>query len=1025
MPSSRLHKRLEHLERLDDLEPSGGRAERSRTSGRRAERSQETSGRRAERSERADRPGRAQPADRTPRPGRPPRTDRPDRDRPDRPERPERPGRPERPAPPERPDDPLLTAKLSVPRAAPGLVHRQRLLDRLTLATQGPLTVITGAAGVGKTTLAASWTASRAAGTAAPVAWVTLDREDTPGVFWRYVVEALLRTGVVPEAYIGVPACTDEVDHSLLVRIAAALERLPGPLVLVLDGFDLVPGREVRSGVRFVLEHAGPLLRLVVIGREDPLLPLHRYRAEGRLAEIRGADLAFTRREAAALLRGHGVEPDEGVVGALIEHTEGWATGLRLCALAMAQSDDPACFARSFTASEQAVADYLLTEVLAVQPPATRELLLRVGILDQVHPDLADALTGRQDSERILRDLVRAHAFLEPINGTHWHRLHPLFAETLRAHLRCEQPGLEPGLHRRAAQWFAEEGPSAEAVEHFAAAGDWGRAASLAVRQLMVGTMLAGPGEPAAARTFSRMPDDVPGAAPALVAAACCLSRQDLPGCRSRLDQAQRAQQARRGPQPAGRPAADGSPETDGSPDPDGHLDPAEELTTALLRLLAELPDDRTAEALAHRIAELMAALPPAELAARPEIDALRRYGLACALLRAGRPAQARAELDATVRGCPDDATVLLRHQALGRLALVEAVLGALGEAEQHGTAALGLADRHGIPPTHGSGAGHLALATVAVERGDAHAAGGHLDRAEALTDTSSDPVLLAERCVLRSAVELALGRRQAAVAVLDAAGPTGCPWPAARLAIARSAAALAQGDPATAVAVLDGVAPDLPARAVALGEAHLAAGRAAQATPYLAHAHAADRDATTATDVPLAVTLSDRVRAQLLHAHAALLDGDEEGARAHLAAALDTARPERLRRPFTDAGPWLRGPLARLDAQRGGHNWLTRGSGAGSGPGAGYTAGAGAAYGTGPDAARDGDRGRLVVEELSPREKEVLEQVARMMSTAEVAAELHLSVNTVKTHLRSVYHKLCVSRRRDAVDRARELHIL
>ncbi len=434
-------------------------------------------------------------------------------------------------------DDPLLTVKLTVPVHPGGLVSRQRLLDHLTEGARGPLTVITGAAGAGKTALAASWTLSDAA--PGPVAWVSLDADDRPGTFWAYVLGAFRQGGIALGGDIGTPPCADYADHSLLVRLAASFERLPGPVVLVVDGLDKVSGQAVPAGLRFLVEHAGPNLRLVVLGRDDPPLPLHRYRAEQRVSEIRGGDLAFTADEAVALLDGHGLTPGRDVVEALVRRTEGWAAGLRLCALVMAQYDDPSVFVSSFGASEQAVADYLLAEVLDTQPTATQELLLRTSILDQVHPDLADALTARQGAERILTQLARAHAFVEPVADTGWYRFHPLLAEVLRAHLRSQRPEAVPALHRRAARWLAGAGRTAEALEHAAAGGDWQFATAQAVHHLMVGRLLADAGSGSLADLFARMPDDVDGTAPALVAAACCLSRQDTVACRARLGRAE------------------------------------------------------------------------------------------------------------------------------------------------------------------------------------------------------------------------------------------------------------------------------------------------------------------------------------------------------------------------------------------------------------------------------------------------------------------------------------------------------
>ncbi|MGW2514227.1 LuxR C-terminal-related transcriptional regulator [Streptomyces scopuliridis] len=920
--------------------------------------------------------------------------------------------------------DPLLAAKFSVPAVARGFVRRKRLLDRLTDGTKGPLTLVTGPAGAGKTTLVSSWTRW---GTApGPVVWVTLDSGDTPGVFWTYVVDAFRRGLVGLTGDIGTPACAGSVDHSLLVRLCSALERLPEPVVLVLDGLDKVPDREVASGLEFVLDHAGPQLRLVLTGRVDPSLPLHRYRTEDRVYEIRGSDLAFTPHEVAVLLRGHGLEPGAETVDALTSRTEGWAAGLRLCALAMRGSGDTDGFVRSFTASEHAVADYLLAEILDAQPAATRELLLRVSILDRVHPDLANALTGREDAELILARLTRANAFVEPIAGTRWCRFHTLFAEVLHAHLRSRRPGLEPRLHRRAARWFAGSGQVTEALAHAAAGGDWQYGATEAVQHLMVGRLLADPGAEGLEKLFSRMPPDVPGAEPALIAGACHLSRHDSAGCRAHLARAEH-HLYREGARPT----------------------PEAWLTHALLRLLsgpyeqrnadgadgaaaAEADAGEEAEEEARHVGELMARLPRFRIKEHPEIEVLRHHGLACALLMSGRLGEASTAFAEAVRACAAGVTPaaevtaaagvtlaaevapmaevapVVRHQCLGRLALAEAIDGALTVAADHARCSLGVAEQHRIPEARRSGAGHLALAIVAFEHGDVRTAIHHLDPAEALPDTHDDPILMTETAVLRSRVELARGRRSAALGPLDELGPSLLPWPAERRAVARSAVALARGDHATAISVLDGAESGGPSRTVALALAHLAAGHTETALGLVAP-----------IDGSPGLTLPDRVRIRLLRTRAAMPGGDPAVTRALLAQALDAARPEQLRQPFTEAGPWLRhllhrpdGPLGVPDGPLGVHAWLT---------------------GRPPDR-QDGPFPRdhaipqddaILIEPLSPREREVLAHLEQMMSTDEIAAALHLSVNTVKTHLRGIYRKLCVSRRREAVERGRELRLL
>ncbi|GAB7029211.1 LuxR C-terminal-related transcriptional regulator [Streptomyces sp. NPDC021749] len=901
--------------------------------------------------------------------------------------------------------DPLLDAKLTVPDAPRAHVPRHRLLDGLSAGAAGPLTVITGPAGTGKTTLAAAWALS--AGPPGPVAWLALDTYDrTPGVFWSYVVEALRRAlHRLPDG-IAMPSSPGDADTSLLTRLAAATERLPAPVVLVLDGFEKVAGRSVPAGLEFLLEHAGPLWRLVVTSRVEPLLPLHRYRAEDRLTEIRGAHLAFTPHEADVLLRRHGLRPPDDVVRALTRRTEGWAAGLRLCALAMSRTGDPAAFARSFVHSEQAVSGYLLAEVLDAQPAATAELLLRTSVLDRIHPELANALGGGGNAEAVLARLTHDNAFVEPVPGTAWCRIHPLFAEVLRTQLRIRHPGLAPRLHARAARWLAGAGCVTEALEHAAQAGDWHYAAALAVRQLLVGTLLATPEAGRVAGAFAGMPSSVPGAEPALVAAACRLAQQDRAGCRTHLALAGRA-----GPE-AGRaerrPAGSRPRQKDPQPAPEV------ELTRALLRLLCGPGDGgrdergaddehaqqdgggagprlAAAEEAARAVSDLMRQVPPELVRAHPEIEALRLHGLARAFLGSGRLGEARRLSTEAVDACTTGAALPLRHRALGLLALAESAEGALTGAEDHALRALAHADEQGAAPEDRSGAGCLALAAVALDRGDRDGAHRRLDQALACPDVPDDPVLAAEAAVLRARLELSCGRWAAALGALPRPEAADEPWPAQRLALTRAVVALARGDHRAAVAAVHDVPADGPAPLIALAGAHLAAGRPDRARRLLDRAGGSPD-----------LSLPDRVAVQLVRAHAAVLADDRTAARQLLVDALDSARPERLRRPFTDAGPWLRHLLGGMD-----------GTAAAPAPGAWLTAPGGGPAVAGP------------VQPLSSREREVLGCVQRMLTAEETAAELSLSVNTVKTHLRSVYRKLGVSRRRDAVERARELHVL
>jgi LuxR family transcriptional regulator, maltose regulon positive regulatory protein len=214
--------------------------------------------------------------------------------------------------------------------------------------------------------------------------------------------------------------------------------------------------------------------------RHDLPLRLHQLRLAGELAEIRVADLRFTERETRMLLEASGITLSEAGAALLHQRTEGWAAGLRLAVTSLAGHPDPERFVAEFSGSDRTVAEYLIAEMLERQPHEVQDLLLRTSLLDWVNGELADGLTGRPGSERILLDLADANAFVVPLDPERtWVRYHHLFGDLLRLELRRRMPEEVPGLHRRAAGWFLRHGQAAEAIRHTQAAGDWPDAARL------------------------------------------------------------------------------------------------------------------------------------------------------------------------------------------------------------------------------------------------------------------------------------------------------------------------------------------------------------------------------------------------------------------------------------------------------------------------------------------------------------------------------------------------------------------
>ncbi|WP_234323796.1 LuxR C-terminal-related transcriptional regulator [Streptomyces sp. NRRL F-2580] len=873
----------------------------------------------------------------------------------------------------------MLTARFAVPAVPRLLVHRPELLKRMTAGVQGPLTLVNGPAGSGKTVLAAHWAAGGLA--PRPPVWLTVEPGDAPGALWAYVLEALRRGGVALPAGVGRPTRAEGVTRSFLVRLAEGLAASAQPAVLVLDQFDTAqPPAAMTEGLDFVLRHAAGGLRIVLTSRTDSLLPLHRYRAAGEITEIRQADLRFTPEDAEALLAEHRLEVSQEGIRLLVERTEGWAAGIRLCALAMQHSADPETFLRQFAADRTIIADYLLKEVLDAQPPPTQDLLLRVCVTDRVHPDLADELTGRDDAARTLAGLARDNAFLERIDASAWYRLHPLFAEVLRAHLRQRRPGLEPRLHGRAARWLARTGRLTEAVLQGAAAGDWPFAAAQLVDSLAIGRLFTGLDADRLGRAFAGMPADQTGAAPALVGAACRLAERDLPGCEAGLRRA----------------------DTHLGPD----SGPAARLGRAFLGVLAgRLADDLTAtERAAADFGRLLPELPPHLLAERPEIRALVPTALGAAELGAGHLDRAASALTSAVDACGDPRTEYPLCDALGSLALTELRRGRLRQAAARARASLAVAEQCVLPAERRTGVGHLALAGVALEQDDLAAARRHLDLATAEAGTRPEPVAAVAAAVIRAGIAAAEGDGEAALAALRALRTAGAPvrphaWAVAELAVAESGAHLVRGDAAAALRVLDAVeAGDgvRPAHLVARARALLAAGRGEHAAQALAGLPEDD-------GAPVAV----RARARLLQAQIAAADGDPEEARRRLGEALGLARPEELRRMFTESGPWVRRILSRDPQLARLHGWLPSRTPVRA------------------PASTAGGRQPPVVEPLSERETEVLRKAAELLSTEEIAAELYLSPNTVKTHLKSIYRKLSVTRRSEAVHRAQDLGML
>ena len=341
------------------------------------------------------------------------------------------------------------------------------------------VTIISAPAGSGKTSLLRAWADRPGQPHRFAVMQVQRDQHDAQQ-FWLALLSAV-RQASAPTSRAEPPAATPDFNGRAMVdRVLSELADQRGRLILIIDDLHELISPDALAQLTRLLTNLPSNLHAVLATRRDLPLRLHQLRLAGELAEIRAADLRFSERETRELLEASGIALSDAGAVLLHQRTEGWAAGLRLAALSLADHPDPERFVAEFSGSDRTVAEYLIAEMLERQPDDVKDLLLRTSLLDRVNGDLADLLTGRPGSERILLALEDANAFVVSLDpGRTWFRYHHLFGDLLRLELRRALPEEVPGLHRRAADWLIQHGQVVNAIRHIQAAGDWPRAARL------------------------------------------------------------------------------------------------------------------------------------------------------------------------------------------------------------------------------------------------------------------------------------------------------------------------------------------------------------------------------------------------------------------------------------------------------------------------------------------------------------------------------------------------------------------
>jgi LuxR family maltose regulon positive regulatory protein len=879
----------------------------------------------------------------------------------------------------------VLRTKFAVPRGPITMVSRPRLLHSLDAGVQGPLTLLAAPAGAGKTALLSSWIAAGQA--PGPVAWLSLDGDDADRRrFWRAVLATLSHaTGDARMRALAVSP-REPMDMDLVLpALVDALDARDNPVVLVLDDLHQVADA-VREDIERLVRYPPPALRLVLATRSDPPIGLGRLRLEGWLTEIRARDLAFTLDEASALFDALDVPIAPAEVATLWRRTEGWSAALCLAAMSVRAHPEPERFIEHFAGTDATVSDYLLSEVLARQPPDLREFLLRTSIVDMVCGDLADALTGNSDGQRMLARLEHGGALLAPLDehGV-WHRYHPLFAELLRAELRMQLGGELEGLHRRAAVWLAARGDHAAALRHVALGRVWDVGTELVIDR-WVDLMISG--EMAALRpVLEAMPRDRVDACPelslAFAAAMLAFGKQELAEPYLRAAEAAEGQvPPERRAQFAAASAAVGLYEGRFGGDPAGAL-------TAGRAWLGRGPvldgNDVT-----------------------PNLRGLVLTQLGIVEMWTGDLDTAVEHLERAHAVATEEGSEWTAFASSAHLALASVLRGDLARAMRRANQTLAIAERRGWARSEPAAAAYCVLAAISIQRDQLDEAERLIGQASgAVRDTRERP-LLAVHMLNRVQLLSDRGEHAGALDLLHATreqlGDWPLPAPIGDLLTAQEGLLrAANGDPAGARALLQRATTSSLAVANALAMLDLLDDEATAARITLA-SHLDDLDTRDGVSLPI------RAEAWLLDALALDALADHEAAAGSLERALDLAEPAGLRRMIVAHGGAI-GPLLRRHIRHG----------------TAHPAMVGDLVETIERGGRPARRPTpaALAEPLSERERAILGYLPSLMSNQEIASALMISVNTVKTHLKAIYRKLDAPGRREAVQRARELALI
>ena len=854
-----------------------------------------------------------------------------------------------------------------------------------------------------------------------PTAWVSLDEGDNDLTrFLTYLISALQT--IVPTVGEGVLSVLHASQpqppiESILTTLLNEITAIPENFILVLDDYHLTDSKVVDNALTFLVEHQPPQMHPVITTREDPNLPLARLRSRNQLTELRAADLRFTPSEAAEFLNQMmGFNLTMGEVAILEARTEGWIAGLQLAALSMQGQQDVPGFIQAFAGDHRYIVDYLVEEVLKRQPELIRNFLLRTSILDRLNGPLCDAVIGNHPEgtsqpggEAQLATLQRGNFFLIPLDDQrHWYRYHHLFADVLRMHLMAEQSDQVPALHRRASEWYEQNGSAADAIRHALTGSDFERAANLielatpAMRQSRQDATLLG--------WMKALPEELFHARPVLSIeyVGALLGSGKLEGIEDRLQNAEHWLDTIAG----------------------GRERPAEMVVMnedEFRRLPGSIAMYHAGLALVRgNVPDTMAHARRA-LDTTPEDDHVTRGGAAGLL---GLAYWTSGDLESAHRAFGDGMASLQKAGNISdsingavTLAAIRIAQGRLHDAMRTYEQALQLAIEQGALTLRGTADMYVGMSEVEREHNDLDVARQHLLKSKEMGELAGFPQNRYRWRVAMARILEAQGDLHGALDLFDEAerlymsdfSPNVYP-----IAARKTRLWLAQGklDEALKWAREQGLSTDDDLNYVREFE-HITLARILLARYISDHSDSSIREAIGLMESLLKAAqeggrMGSVIEILILQALAHHAQGDISAAIIPLQQALTLAEPEGYIRIFLDEGL----PMAQL---------LREASKRGIMPG--YTGKLLTAFETQGNVSASpipaSPASQPLIEPLSQRELEVLRLFKTELSGPEIANQLVIALSTVRTHTKSIYNKLNVTDRRAAVKRAVELGLI